>query len=218
MPVPSLLLVHSFRATKCLHNPYISGRRTAVTVLCIYLFSFFLVLPNSYHSKVTDKECWSKWPNPRAEFTFYVVFAVLAIITPIIIAASNYYQIAILVASTSEEHTHSFSRQRQQENALLYKTMLCTITVFAILTVPYACFLVVYMALVAFSETYFIEHQNMLTSLNYVVFTTSAFNSCVNPFIYARYDMRILGCFEKPTNQSMPDQRAEAKSFIISTA
>ena len=149
-----------------------------------------------------------------AEFTFYVTFAVLAIIVPIIISASNYFQIAMLVAHTSKKHTHSFSQQRQQENALLYKTMLCTITVFAILTVPYACYLVVYMTLVTFSETYFNEHQNMLTSLNYVVFTTSAFNSCVNPFIYAKYDMRMLRirCCRGGNNRG-----DEAHSSIISS-
>ena len=180
-------MIFSFcRAAKYMFNAELPIRTNAIVITAIYLCGFFVAFPNTYYTSIKDGQCYPQWPSSQSVFIFYVVFISVSLLIPLGIAASMYLHIGINVGKTSGNHQHSYSKQRRRENKFLYKTMMCTVVTFGILTAPYAIFIIIYMTLLTYDQRYFFTNFNLLMSLNYVIFTMSAMNSCVNPLIYAR--------------------------------
>ena len=171
-----------------------SWSKSSVTsiILSIYIIAIAVALPSSYHSEMEVGVCYSLWPNPEQAFSYYLIFAMIAMIIPLMITAIIYSWIIHKVASTSKKHRHSFSETRRKENSFIYKTMMCTALVYSILIAPYAIFLIVYTALMAFAPMYFKKHSHWMVLLNYVIFTLSATNSCANPLIYAKRNTKWI--------------------------
>ena len=136
--------------------------------------------------------CYPQWPNNEAVFIYYFVFVTVGLLTPLCVAAVMYTCIAKSVRANSRRHSHTYSGHRRRENRFLFNTMLCTVSIFALLTLPYAVFLTVYMAMIAYDIEVFVLNINLMTSLNYVICTLSATNSCVNPLIYAKRGLNRL--------------------------
>ena len=175
-----------------LSDPGLSKITVTSIITLIYIGAFSVAFPNSYYSKIESGVCYPHWPSTQSVFIYYVVFVAIGLLIPLAIAAFMYMSIAISVDSSSNQHNHTYSDQRRRENNFLFKTMLCTVTTFGLLTAPYAIFLTIYMALLTYDELYFSIHYNVLMSLNYVIFTLSATNSCMNPLIYARRGTKWL--------------------------
>ena len=182
-----LIFPYFNRAAKCITDPELSRKTTLSIVTIIYVCAFFVAFPNSYYSRISDGQCYPHWPSKKSVFSYYVVFVVVSLFIPLAIATFMYLHIGVSVHSSSRQNSvHTYSKQRQKENNFLYKTMVVTIMVFALLTAPYAAYVIVYMTLLTFDQEGFDNNYNLMMSLNYVIFTLSATNSCVNPLIYGR--------------------------------
>ena len=187
IPVTKFLInIHFiYRATQHRPDPALLTKHVLAIVGVIYMGAVLVSFPNSYYSRVGGGQCYPHWPHQGWLFIYYVVFMSVSLIIPLATAAVMYICLAINVRSSSNRHNHSYSRQRRSEDKLLYKTMLCTVFIFGILTSPYAIFIIIYMNLLTFDMRSYIKHANMLMLLNYIIFTLAMTNSSVNPLIYA---------------------------------
>ena len=196
-----------FRAATCLLDPALPKRTILSIVSSIYVAAFILAFPNSYYSVIKEGQCYSEWPDEKTLFVYYVIFLVVALLIPLAIAACMYTCLVSNVISSSKKHTHSFSKQRRKENKTLLKTMICTVSVFGMVTIPYAVFLVTYLTLKTYRYSFFEVHEDLMALLNYVIFAISATNSSLNPLIYARKGWTLIVPF------SLPFQKGHKKSF-----
>ena len=171
----------------------------------IYLASFILSFPLSYYSRITQGRCYPHWPSSKAFLIFQIIFPVFTLILPLSITAVIYTIIIFHVNDSSRQHYHTYNKQRFAENKRFFRTMVCTFITFGLLNVPYAIFIIIYAIILADYPHLFYDNYSLMIWLNYGIFTMSVTNSCFNPIIYSRSDLREfrkqliypLVCFKK---------------------
>eukprot|EP00112_Aurelia_sp_Birch-Aquarium-sp1_P000645 Seg1060.2 transcript_id=Seg1060.2/GoldUCD/mRNA.D3Y31 product="Tachykinin-like peptides receptor 86C" protein_id=Seg1060.2/GoldUCD/D3Y31 len=79
--------------------------------------------------------------------------------------------------------------RRHEQNRNIVKMFIIVVMLFFVCTVPYAIFYAIVVFLLAYQKA--ADAHSLIWTLNYALFVPTCFNSCINPFIYAKKHKEI---------------------------
>ena len=177
-------------------------KRQVLSIAFVWVFTFGLTYPYIHVLSIKDGSCWDNWNSPVDAFIYFSIYMGLTwIISPIIMAVCYSVSLYKLNKTSVINNNHMAMIQRRQQNKKLTIMFAFIVLIFFITTFPYAVNFLVYSYWNAFDKERVQKHRNLLTHLNYGLFTISAFNSTVNCFIYAKMHTGVIYSVRKFKSQ-----------------
>ena len=168
-------------------------KRQMTCIAFVWFFTLGLTYPYTHVLSVKDGTCWDNWNSPSDAFIFFSVFVTMTwIISPVIMAICYSISLYKLSKTSVINNNHMATFQRRQQNKKLTKMFAFIVLIFFITTFPHAINFLVYSYWKAFDKERLEKHRNLLSHLNYGLYTIAAFNSIVNCFIYAKLHTKVI--------------------------
>lgn len=162
-------------------------------LICIIVtIGIIIVSPHGYYHVVSNGQCWAVWPERELRFFFYMTFATLGSLVPFLAVTMLYTILFICLKRGTARISNAVPKERIQEDKRIIRMIFCLVCVFFILISPYAVFLLIYSYLLSYDPSFYRNHEELFVSLNYAIFTLSATNSAINPFIYGHKTFRNI--------------------------
>ena len=170
-----------------------SNKRQVLYIAFVWVFSLGLTYPYTHVLSVKDGSCWDNWNSPVDAFIYFSVYTAMTwIISPVIMAICYSISLYKLNKTSVINNNHMATFQRRQENNKITKLFAFIVLIFFITTFPYAMNILVYSYWKAFDIERLEKHHNLLSHLNYGLYTIASFNSIVNCFIYSKLHTRVI--------------------------
>lgn len=115
----------------------------------------------------------------------------ISVVPNILIGVVYWLTCRALKSNTAKHANNEAMLKRFKANAKIVKMFIIIISVFFVLTMPYALFYFAANHIVSYDTSLNASDYNLLATLNYILFIPSAANGCVNPIIYARRQKEI---------------------------
>ena len=165
------------------------------SVALAWLSSIAVVVPSILQHELTNNVCWStnyKIIPKESSFIYYTVWAVYAVFIPNSILSCVYFLTARTLKANAVKHENNRAMQlRNKQNAEIVKMFVIIVTVYFVLTIPYAIFYIYACYLQVYDESN--PDNQLINTMNFIMLIPASANGCVNPLIYAKMHREING-------------------------
>ena len=185
--------------------PDLPRKYTYASIALIWLPSVIIAIPYSLRLQFVEGACLSF--NERIlGFKGFVIFIGIALLyiwcVPYLILILTYVRTARALKASSFKHDNNRAMElRNRQNAKVVKMFVTVVTIFLILTMPYAIFYFCDSYLIFYASNHFDSRTHH--TLNYVLFILASANGCVNPVIYAKMHREVNGYIKKVIHRIM---------------
>ena len=177
-----------------------SRLRSSVEVLIVWIIALSVVGFQMYHTQIfiPYNICTDVWPTRVKKFTYYAVLQSFSCFLPIIFMAALYMLCAYkLYSMEMPGDDKRLAVKRKKQNKQIVTMFGAIVLIFFLLTTPYSVYTTVTNYYAVFDFAIYYANRNLYFQLSYALYTIAAFNSCVNPFIYAKMHHNMKKSFKK---------------------
>ncbi|XP_057303399.1 neuropeptides B/W receptor type 1-like [Hydractinia symbiolongicarpus] len=183
-----------------------SKTRSLIEIGGAWLLALCIVSPFAYkHTYVLKYDiCYDAWHTTDGfldrlrRLIYYSVYEGFGCFIPMIIMGIVYTKSVIILNNRQVPgNNKTLEVKRKKQNKRIIKMFGTIVFVFLALTTPYMINVIIVVYYQAYRMKKYLENTEFFFNLNYGLFTLSAFNSCINPFIYARMHHSMKKSFNK---------------------
>ena len=154
-------------------------------------------------NRFANEACYiiSGTDNTNIYFIWIVTYNILSVAVPFTIIVIVYgLALKNLNIQTKSLLTtnNSLDSRRLKKDKKITKMFVILVSMFFILTMPYAIYYTYTTYLLKYKPEYYFENIQTVASNNTELFITMAFNSCVNPIIYSKIYRHCFCCRKPP--------------------
>ena len=191
-----------------------SRLRSVIEIGVVWIVA--LIVVSSYMNAFGIKRngCYDQWSSDGKmdtmyRFIYFTCYQSIACFIPFITMIAVYTaSMYFLTHKKIPGNCQGLLEKRKQRNMRIIKMFGMIVILFFIFNMPYMISVMIYTALHAFQPTTIdLNAENYFLITNYCLYTFSAINSCINPFIYARMHQSMRKFLHKHWGKGLNTRR-----------
>ena len=196
---------------------------SSIEVIVVWLIALLIVSPKMYYLHVSEKfACYDETWEQQHKFIWVITVHSGSSIIPLIIMLIIYTLCAYKISTmTLPGDDKKMAMKRKKRNTKIIYMFGIIVILFFILTIPYAIFTMISSYHFMYDQHIFITNVTLYFHLTYLLYTISSFNSCTNPFIYAKMHENMKRTLTKHLNtwkSNMVESRSPSVIYTVASA